>query len=152
MFKKIKIAIVAILIISVLNPIKIYATEVENPQNTFFVMTPEELIMLQKIAVAEAHGKNEVIMAQIMLTVLNRRQSEKFPNTIEGVITEKGQFSTYPKLYNKYEPNETSIKAICLLPFIENKQQLYFENTVQGSWISSNKNFIFNINDLYFYK
>lgn len=152
MFKKIKIAIVAILIISVLNPIKVYATEVENPQNTFYLMTPEEMVMLEKIAVAEAHGENELVMAQIILTVLNRRQSDKFPNTIEGVITEKGQFSTYPKLYNKYEPNETSIRAICLLPFIENNQQLYFENTVPGSWISTNKILVFKLNKLSFYK
>ena len=145
-------AIIAIIILSVLNPIKVYATEVQNPQNTFLQMTNEEVVMLQKIAVAEAHGKDEITMASIMLTVLNRRQSNEFPNSIKGVITEKNQFSTYPKLYNKYEPNETSIRALCLLPFIENKQQLYFENTVQGSWISSNKDFIFNINDLCFYK
>ena len=145
-------AIIATIIMFVLNPFKVYATEVEIPQNTFLQMTNEEVIMLQKIAVAEAHGKDEETMAQIMLTVLNRRQSDEFPNSIEGVITEKNQFSTYPKLYNKYEPNETSIRALCKLPFIENKQQLYFENTVKGSWISSNKNFIFNINDLCFYK
>ena len=149
MFKKL---IVLLLILSVINPIKVYATEVQNPQNTFLQMTQEELVMLQKIAVAEAHGKDEITMANIMLTILNRRQSKEFPNSIKEVITENNQFSTYPKLYNKYEPNETSIRAICLLPFIENKNQLYFENTVQGSWISSNKNFIFNINDLCFYK
>lgn len=147
-----KKAIIAIIIMSVLNPLRVYATEVEIPQNTFLQMTNEEVVMLQKIAVAEAHGKDEKTMANIMLTVLNRRQSNEFPDSIKGVITEKGQFSTYPKLYNKYEPNETSIRALCLLPFIENKQQLYFENTVQGSWISSNKIYIFNINDLCFYK
>lgn len=152
MLNKIKMAVIAIIIISVLNPVTIYATEVQNPQNTFLTMTQEEMVMLQKIAVAEAHGKDEVTMAQIMLTVLNRRQSDKFPNTIAGVITEKGQFSTYPKLYNKYEPNETSIRAIGLLPFIENKQQLFFENTVKGSWISTHKQYVFNINNLYFYK
>lgn len=149
MFKKL---IVLLLILSVINPIKVYATEVQNPQNTFLQMTQEELIMLQKIAVAEAHGKDEITMANIMLTILNRRQSKEFPNSIKEVITENNQFSTYPKLYNKYEPNETSIRAICLLPFIENKNQLYFENTVQGSWISTNKNYLFNINNLCFYK
>ena len=149
MFKKL---IVLLLILSVINPIKVYATEVQNPQNTFLQMTQEELVMLQKIAVAEAHGKDEMTMANIMLTILNRRQSKEFPNSIKEVITEKNQFSTYPKLYNKYEPNETSIRAICLLPFIENKNQLYFENTVQGSWISTNKIYLFNINDLCFYK
>lgn len=149
MFKKL---IVLLLILSVINPIKVYATEVQNPQNTFLQMTQEELVMLQKIAVAEAHGKDEITMANIMLTILNRRQSKEFPNSIKEVITENNQFSTYPKLYNKYEPNETSIRAICLLPFIENKNQLYFENTVQGSWISTNKIYLFNINDLCFYK
>lgn len=149
MFKKL---IVLLLILSVINPIKVYATEVQNPQNTFLQMTQEELVMLQKIAVAEAHGKDELTMASIMLTILNRRQSKEFPNSIKEVITENNQFSTYPKLYNKYEPNETSIRAICLLPFIENKNQLYFENTVQGSWISTNKIYLFNINDLCFYK
>lgn len=135
-------------IIFIVNPIKIYAME----ENTFLQMSKEECLELQRIAVAEAHGKDENTMAQIMLVILNRRQSDDFPDSIHGVVIEKNQFVTYPVLYNKYEPNETSMRAVAMLPFIENKQQLYFENTVKGSWISNNKQYIFKINDLYFYK
>lgn len=151
MFKRIML-IVMVLVILNTNNVKA-ETEVDFPQPTNKInITPEECIMLQKIAVAEAHDTNSKLMAEIMLCVINRRDNDNFPNTIENVIKEKGQFSTYPKLYNKYKPNEMSFKALGMLPFIENKQQLFFENTVKGSWISSNKELIFVDNGLCFYK
>lgn len=112
----------------------------------------DEFYMLQKIVVAEAHDQSPELMAEMMLCILNRVESNDFPDTIEGVIKEKNQFVTYPDLYNKYEPNETSGQALLLLPFIKNKGQLFFENTKPGSWISTNKELIFMDSNVSFYK
>lgn len=112
----------------------------------------DEFYMLQKIVVAEAHDQSPELMAEMMLCILNRVESNDFPDTIEGVIKEKNQFVTYPDLYNKYEPNETSEQALLLLPFIKNKGQLFFENTKPGSWISTNKELIFMDSNVSFYK
>lgn len=154
MFKKILtvvIIVIFLLTLILLNVEFVKAeTEVQNPPLT--IITFEDCIMLQKIAVAEAHDTNPDTMAQVMLCVMNRVLSDKFPNTVEEVIKQKGQFSTYPELYEKYEPNEMSLEALCLVGVVENKGQLYFENTKSGSWISTHKQFVFSIKDLCFYK
>lgn len=117
-----------------------------------YTITDSESLALQKIAVAEAQNTNAEIMAEIMLCVLNRVCSDKFPNSVTEVIEQKGQFSTYPNKYNKSEPNELSKKALELIQYIPNREQLYFENTKAGSWQSTHLEYVFNINDLYFYK
>lgn len=53
----------------------------------------EESYMLMKIAMAEAEGESVEGKALVMLVVLNRVWSDGFPNTIEEVIFEPGQFS-----------------------------------------------------------
>lgn len=57
-------------------------------------MTPTRLA---KIAMAEAEGEDTEGKAQVILVVLNRVWSNDFPDTIEGVITEKNQFTAYGK-------------------------------------------------------
>ena len=107
---------------------------------------------LQRIAVAEAGNTDVYTMAYVMQTVLNRVESEEFPNTVEKVISQSGQFSTYPDKYNNSKPNELSKAALELLSELNNQNQLYFENTVAGSWQSTNLQWVFNYNVLSFYK
>lgn len=107
---------------------------------------------LQKIAIAEAGNTDVYTMACVMQTVLNRVESDEFPNTVEEVISQKGQFATYPDKYNKAKPNELSQAALNLLSELNNQDQLYFENTVAGSWQSTNLQWVFNSNVLSFYK
>lgn len=121
-------------------------------ENTRYTITDSDSLVLQKIALAEAQYTDAETMAEIMLCVMNRVESEQFPNTISEVVKQKGQFSTYPKKYNKVVPNEKSQKALELIQTIPNRDQLYFENTIPGSWQSTNLEFMFRIGDLYFYK
>lgn len=155
MFKKILMLVMALVVLNT-NVVKantvidinisdeIEKQKIKQAQNEFY--------MLERITVAEAHDKSPELMAEIMLCILNRVESDKFPNTIEGVIKERGQFSTYPDLYNKYEPNEISHQALLMLPFMVNRGQLFFENTKSGSWISKNKQLLFTNTNVYFYK
>ena len=121
----------------------------ENPRNT---LTEEDINILQKIAIAEAGNTDAETMSYVMQTVLNRVYSDKFPDSVFAVISQKGQFSTYPSKYNKAVPNDLSNKAIDLLGQINNKGQLYFENTVEGSWQSTHLQHVFDYNVLNFYK
>lgn len=116
------------------------------------LITPLEQEMLQKIAIAEAGNVSVDTMAYVMQTVLNRVYDSDFPDTISEVISEKGQFSTYPTKYNKAEVNQKSIEAFMKLNELNNNGQLYFENTVPGSWQSSNLQFIFKSDGVSFYK
>ena len=120
----------------------------QNPRNTHI----DDTEALQKIAIAEAGNTDVYTMAYVMQTVLNRVESDQFPDTVEKVIQQKGQFSTYPNKYNNSKPNEMSKAALELLPELNNQNQLYFENTVAGSWQSTNLQWVFDYNVLSFYK
>ena len=54
-----------------------------------------EAQMLLKIAQAEAGNQSIDGMALVMQTVLNRVESEDYPDTIYEVIAQKGQFQSY---------------------------------------------------------
>lgn len=127
---------------------EILAIQPQNPRNTHI----DDTEALQRIAVAEAGNTDVYTMAYVMQTVLNRIESEEFPNTVVEVIKQKGQFATYPDKYNNSKPNEMSKAALELLPELNNQKQLYFENTVAGSWQSTNLQWVFNYNVLSFYK
>lgn len=111
-----------------------------------------ESLPLQKIAIAEAGDAGIETMAYVMQTVINRKISKDFPDDVEEIIKQKGQFSTYPKKYDKAIPNSDSEQALLLMQTMENKGQLYFENTVPGSWQSTHKEFVFKYGKLSFYK
>lgn len=121
----------------------------EIPRNTI----EDDFLALQKIAIAEAGCTNADMMADIMYTILNRVESDLFPNTVYEVISQKNQFTTYPDKYNKAIPNEQSKEALNLiLNGKKNRGQLFFENPKLGSWISTNRTFIFSDYDVYFYQ
>lgn len=127
------------------------AIQPPNPRNTH-KEDIEDAEALQRIGVAEAGNTDVYTMAYVMQTVLNRVESDQFPNTVVDVIKQKGQFATYPDKYNNSKPNELSKAALDLLPELNNQNQLYFENTVAGSWQSTNLQWLFDYNVLSFYK
>lgn len=126
--------------------------EGQNPLNTPVIdLSESDMVMLQKIAIAEANNIGSQGMSYVMQTVINRVDNDDFPDNIKEVIEQEGQFSTYPDKYNKAVPNEESAYALELLE-INNQGQLYFENPVPGSWQSTHKEFIFLYKGLAFYK
>ena len=133
-----------------LSGISVNAKELEKSRTTF---TEQESLVLQKIAVAEAGIEGIGGMAFVMQTVINRMESEDFPDTIYDVVSEPGQFSTFSNgSYEKAEPTENSMKALELLKVLENQGQLYFEITSEDSWQSRNLHRLFTYSNHTFYK
>ena len=62
--------------------------------NSYIVsLTDSEKFQLCQLAVVEAGGEGEDGCVAVMATVINRYFSPDFPNTINGVITQSGQFA-----------------------------------------------------------
>ena len=133
-----------------LSGISVNAEEKQKSRTTF---TEQESLVLQKIAIAEAGIEGIGGMAFVMQTVINRMESEEFPNTIYDVVSESGQFSSFENgSYDKAIPKENSYKALELLKILQNQGQLYFEITSENSWQSRNLCRIFTYRNHTFYK
>ena len=66
-------------------------------QNEKTYISDEDLELLALVTMAEAEGESELGKRLVIDTVLNRVDSSYYPNTISGVIWQKGQFSS---MYN----------------------------------------------------
>ena len=63
-------------------------------RNAYIVsLTDSEKFHVCQLAVVEAGGEGEDGCVAVMATVFNRYLSPNFPNTIDGVITQRGQFA-----------------------------------------------------------
>lgn len=150
--KKIKIILLTILLS--LNFYNISYSDVEeippieNPRSTF---TDSEILALQQVALAEAENQGVVGMVYVMQTVINRMNSDKFPNTIIEVIEQPGQFAT-SSYYKKYKPTKYSEAAFDCLSEVWNAQQLFFERPYKGSWQSTHLCICFTYRNHTFYK
>ncbi len=105
--------------------------------------TAEEAQMLVTLAMAEAEGEDIIGKALVILVVLNRVESDSFPDTIEGVIFQKDQFSpvTPGHRYFTVEPNADCWAALEMVEsgWDESQGALYFErNTERSTWHSRN--------------
>lgn len=63
-------------------------------------LTGAEWEFLYRIAVAEAGYSSPQGQINVVCVVLNRVFSEEYPNDIISVISQPGQFSVYPNLFN----------------------------------------------------
>lgn len=126
----------------------------ENKESNFpHPKTDQEILILNKIAIAEARTEGVEGMAYVMQTVLNRVASDAFPNTIEGVVFEPNQFSTIANgAYDNAQPNEESKEALEKIQEYENKGQLFFESvSCEGSWAAKHREVIFTYRKHRFY-
>ncbi|MDO7907185.1 cell wall hydrolase [Paenibacillus sp. JX-17] len=75
-------------------------------------VSPKELLMLQKIVMAEAEGEPYEGKVAVANVVLNRLRSANFPDTIKDVIYQRAQFSPVANgRFNRVTPNKDSIRA-----------------------------------------
>lgn len=126
-------------------------------------LSEEDKYLLAKIAMAEAEGESIETKVYVILTVLNRAnlENEYFPNTVEEVIFQNvnGIYQFSPVIPNgrwwNIEPNEECFKAVEIVNEMENDISmgaLYFESCQGESWHSRNLEFIFESNNMRFYK
>lgn len=116
------------------------------------ISTSHSAELLQMVALAEAQDEGLEQVALVMQTIMNRVEDENFPNTVEEVVSQKGQFSTYANgSYYNYPPNEISKEALLILPHMGNKGQTFFCNKNYSSWHDNNLKYVFkNKNHKYY--
>jgi N-acetylmuramoyl-L-alanine amidase len=115
----------------------------------------EDAEMLEKISIAEAGGESVECMAMVMLVVLNRAWSDEFPNTIKEVLYENKQFTPISNgSYDSAVPNEKSQEALNMIMqgWNESQNALYFESCSGESWHSRNLEYLFQIDNMRFYR
>ena len=105
----------------------------------------ENLFWLSRIIYAESG--NQPLEGQMAVgnVVMNRVASPAYPNTVQGVLAQKNQFSTYKSgaLANR-TPNQSSVIAAKLVldggEVAETDGALYFDSS-SNSWASRNREF-----------
>lgn len=116
----------------------------------------DDAYRLAKIAMAEAESEDTEGKALVMLVVLNRVWDDEFPDTIEEVIFQKGQFSPISNgRYDEVEPDEDCYRALQLIQtggWDESHGATYFESKSVSTWHSENLTFLFKHGKHYFYK
>lgn len=119
--------------------------------------TAEEAQMLVTLAMAEAEGEDIVGKALVIMVVLNRVESNSFPDSIEEVIFQKDQFSPVKPGHRYYKviPSEECWAALEMVEhgWDESQGALYFErNTERSTWHSRNLIELFSHGKHTFYK
>ena len=116
----------------------------------------EESYLLAKLAMAEAESEDIEGKALVMLVVLNRVwDDEEFPDTIEEVIYQPGQFSPISNgRFGEVEPDADCWAALDLI--MQDKWDgsygaTYFESKSESTWHSENLTFLFRHGKHYFY-
>ena len=75
--------------------------------------TEEEITLIAKLTIAEAGNQSDYGKRLVIDTVLNRMDSPYFPDTVEGVIFQKYQFSpVWNGGIDKYVPDEHIIDLV----------------------------------------
>ena len=123
----------------------------------------EERYYLAKIAMAESEGESTEGKAMVIKVILNRVESEDFPDTIQEVIFQNNngtyQFSPLEPggRWWTIEPDEDCYAAVNMImvdKWDESQGALYFESIRNGknTWHSRNLEYIKTIGNHNFYK
>ena len=115
----------------------------------------EDAYLLAKIAMAEAEGEDVEGKALVILVVLNRVWSGKFPDSIPEVIFQDGQSSPVSNgRFDRVEPDRECYEALELIQlnkWDESQGALYFESDGKSNWHRNNLHFLFQHGNHYFY-
>lgn len=116
----------------------------------------DDSYLLAKLAMAEAESEDTEGKALVILVVLNRVWDDEFPNSIEDVIYQDGQFSPIANgRFDRVEPDADCYKALEMVQvekWDESEGATYFESKSDSTWHSEHLEFLFQHGDHYFYK
>ena len=134
--------------------------ETETETETAIQLTTDDEYLVQ-LAMAEAEGESTEGKALVILVVLNRVQSDEFPDTVKEVIFQRTgdeyQFSPVKEggRYYTTEPNDDCYEALKLVKsgWNESNGALYFTSSKEEStWHSRNLSYLFKYGNHKFYK
>lgn len=115
----------------------------------------DDLYWLSRLIYSESGNQPLEGMIAVGNVVLNRVESERFPDTIYGVISQSGQFDVFSSGAIYSTPNELSVIAamLCLDGVEVIEEGLFFVNPSYGgdSWFRANLTYIASIEDHDFY-
>lgn len=117
----------------------------------------KESDILLRIAMAEAEGEGTEGKALVMRVVLNRVADEEFPDDVENVVFQQGQFQPVSDngRYWNVEPDAECYKALYMVQcenWDETEGALYFCRTGSSPWMENNTEYLFTIGNHSFYK
>ena len=79
-------------------------------------MTADDFIFISSVVEAESNRRSddEAMLGRVYIavTILNRVNDDRFPNTISGVLTQSGQFSTVRNGHSVTERTDLSDEAV----------------------------------------
>lgn len=115
----------------------------------------DDLFWLSRVIYRESGNQSLEGQMAVGNVVLNRVADPVFPDTVEGVLAQKNQFTTYKSgVLRRTEPSESSIIAAKLVldggVVKETKGALYFDCS-SNSWAARNKQHIATFGDHNFY-
>jgi N-acetylmuramoyl-L-alanine amidase len=117
-----------------------------------------DLELLSKIVYLEAGNQSDDGMLAVANVILNRVESDEFPDTVYEVIYQPKQFQPVGKMDNiEYIPPECIQAAMQALDGISNTEALYFMNPEYSdsgnvSWFESSLEYVGTVGDHEFYK
>lgn len=119
-------------------------------------LTKREQEILLRVAYAEALNQDVEGKALVMLTILNRVNSDKFPDSIEEVVLAQNQFTTVSNgAYDRAELDDPGcLEALELVKsgYDSSQGATYFESIKSyDSWHYQNLNFLFEHGGHWFY-
>lgn len=124
------------------------------PVEPTYILTKEEKLLLKQIGVLEAGEVDEEGIAHVMQVVLNRYESEEFPDSIEEVIFQENprQFTTAKRLKkaNVTDAADNALNSVILGQYTDN-EALYFESIPGKVWEKKHK-YLFSYGGHDFYK
>ena len=95
-------------------------TETEEEQDTGIQLTVEELELMRKVVSAESRGESIEAQYSVACVILNRMASEMFPDSLEEVIMQKGQFSCVDNGAIYVVPITDSVEQACQMALQNN--------------------------------
>ena len=102
-------------------------------------ITTEQLELLERCVMAEGGGESYECQKAIACVIINRVLSEDFPNTVDRVIKQEGQFSTWPTRIEKVVPTNEVKQAVreALTTACIPEDVLYFRADRYHGWASN---------------
>jgi hypothetical protein len=98
----------------------------------------EDFNTICRVVEAETHGADENSKIHIVHVILNRVSSSEFPNTIQGVCNQSGQFAS------RSDVEQSTIEAVNIaLTVSDTTNGALFFCTCKGCWADNNKEYLF---------
>jgi N-acetylmuramoyl-L-alanine amidase len=117
-------------------PTTVRTTTQSKPASKNTSLTEDEIRLIARMTMAEAEGESEYGKRLVIDTILNRVDSSEFPNTVNGVIYQKGQFSpvTNGRLDRCYVRDDIYNLVLEELESRTNSEVLFFNMGGYPSW------------------